>query len=146
MQPRLKAQILILAVIPLLEIGLFFIFASQFGTFEAFLGLLLLFMLGIVVLRRVGSDSIKRLVMRIQKGGQLNTAMLDAAMIFASGILLILPGFLTGFCGLFVLIPWVRDGIATKLLERGAMFSYGQNGTILDGEYDYIADNDEIEK
>ena len=146
MLPRLKPKPLVLLLLPLAELLMFYFVAGWMGSFNAFLLLAVLFVAGVVVLRQVGTDSIKRLTMRIQMGEGLNRNMLDAAMVFASGFLLLVPGFITGFIGLLLIFPWSREIITRKVLKHAALFTYGQNGTILDGEYDHVADNDEVKK
>lgn len=50
----------------------------------------------------------------------VNTAAHSALMVLA-GILLILPGFLTDFFGLVLLVPWVQNWIIAELSRRATM-------------------------
>jgi UPF0716 protein FxsA len=103
--------------------------------------LLLLFLLGIVVLRQVGVDAIKRLIARIQMGEQLDVTMMDAALILFAALLLMFPGFVTGGLGVLFLVPWLRRAAASKLMSRGLKFMQGAQTVA--GEYHRVADNDE---
>ena len=74
--------------------------------------------------------------------------VLESAGMLVSGFLLIVPGFVTSFIGLVLLVPGLKTFIFHKVLwcvsekllpkhtKHNAAFSYDENiGTVVDGEY-----------
>ncbi len=143
MFPSIKPKPLVLLLLPLVEIVLFMCVVEWLGMFNALLLSLLQFLSGVVVLKQAGTGSIHRLTMHVHMSEGLSRDMLDAAMVFAAGVMLLVPGFLTGIIGLAMLSPWPRKGMARRVAKLTVSMPYGHNGVALDGEYNYVADNDE---
>ena len=82
------------------------------------------------------------------QGALFDNRVLGSAGMLVSGFLLIVPGFVTSFIGLVLLVPGLKTFIFHKVLwcvsekllpkqtKHNAAFSYDENvGTVVDGEY-----------
>lgn len=76
-------------------------------------------LLGLVILHYLKARIGRRLVNRLMKTGELpGDVLMDALLIMAAGILLIIPSILTDTAGLLLLIPPVRWLIMSFLKQR----------------------------
>ena len=104
--------------------------------------------LGIWVCRYGGVRSFNHAKMHYPQGVLFHNRALGSAGMLFSGFLLIVPGFVTSFIGLIILIPGFKPFIFQKVLwyisekllhkhtRRNAAFSYDDDvGTVVDGEY-----------
>ena len=103
---------------------------------------------GIWICRSRGLRSFNHAKIHYLQGMPFDNRMLGNAGMLFSGFLLIIPGFVTSFIGLIILIPGLRTFIFHKVLwylsdkllpkhaKHNAVFSYGDSvGTVVDGEY-----------
>jgi UPF0716 protein FxsA len=96
-------------IAPIVEIASIVLVAQLIGWWTL-AAMLAAAVLGVLVLRRTGRDWLRRISEKDQPG----RATGDSAMLFAAGILLIIPGFASDVIGLLLLLPFVR------ILLRGA--------------------------
>jgi UPF0716 protein FxsA len=98
-----------LLMLPAAEIAAFIIVASLIGT-PAALGLLVLASLcGFLVLRRLGTGAVTRLRASATSGGVTGLTLDGGGVATAlGGILLVIPGFITGILGLAMILPASR--------------------------------------
>lgn len=105
----------------LVEIGLFASIGGQIGILATWAVVLGSAVGGIWLIRwqkrNLAGDMLRDL-QSLRAG--VNTAAHSALMVLA-GILLILPGFLTDFLGLVLLVPWVQNWIIAELSRRATM-------------------------
>jgi UPF0716 protein FxsA len=101
-------------VAPLVEIASIFVVASVIGWWTL-VAMAASAVLGSYVLRRTGRDWIRTLR---TPGAQPGRAAGDSALLFAAGLLLISPGFVSDVFGLLLLLPFVR------VLLRGAVANW----------------------
>jgi UPF0716 protein FxsA len=116
-----------LLALPLAEIAAFMVVASLVGFAAAFVLLVLVSFVGILVLRRVGSGAVTRL--RTAAGNaEITGVTLDGTGMGTAlgGILLVVPGFITGVLGAMVVLPATRAWLMTAL---GRLLSYGSRQT-----------------
>jgi UPF0716 protein FxsA len=114
-----KWLLLALLMLPLAELAAFIAVAVAFGFLTAF-GLLLAGTLaGVLVLRHAGSNHIARVRVAMNQGlerGSFTALAADgpAGLMLVSGILLVIPGFITDFLGLLLLAGslWRSLGVA----------------------------------
>jgi UPF0716 protein FxsA len=107
-----------LLVLPLAEIAAFILVASQVG-FTTALGLVILISLaGMLVLRHAGGGAVTRL--RTAAGRtEVREVALDGSGTGTAlgGILMVIPGFITGVLGLLMVLPATRDWLAGTALR-----------------------------
>jgi UPF0716 protein FxsA len=104
-----------LLALPLAEIAVFVLVASLVGLAKALVLLALVSFAGLLVLRRVGSGAVRRL--RTAAGNAEATIALDGAgmAVALAGILLLVPGFITGLLGTMVIFPVSRGWLLAAL-------------------------------
>ena len=104
-------------VLPLAEIVAFIAVASQIGFAKALVLLVLISFFGVLVLRHAGAGQVTRL--RTAAGGDFRTIALGggSAGTALGGILLVIPGFVTGVLGFLMIMPATRDWLVQTALR-----------------------------
>jgi UPF0716 protein FxsA len=104
-------------VLPLAEIVAFIAVASQVGVAKALVLLVLISFFGVLVLRHAGAGQVTRL--RTAAGGDFRSIALGggAAGTALGGILLVIPGFVTGVLGFLMIVPATRDWLVQTALR-----------------------------
>jgi UPF0716 protein FxsA len=93
------------------EVGAFVAVGTQIGFGWAVLLLIGLSALGPFVIRRAGSGVLARAQDRLS-GGELPTReVLDGVLVLAGGVMICVPGFISGALGLLLMVGAVRDGV-----------------------------------
>jgi UPF0716 protein FxsA len=103
-------------VLPLAEIVAFIAVASQIGFAKALVLLVLISFFGVLVLRHAGAGQVTRLR---TAGGDFRTIALGGggAGTALGGILLVIPGFVTGLLGFLIIVPATRDWLVQTALR-----------------------------
>jgi UPF0716 protein FxsA len=104
-------------VLPLAEIVAFVVVASQIGFAKALVLVFLISFFGVLVLRHAGAGQVTRL--RTAAGGDFRTIALGggSAGTALGGILLVIPGFVTGVLGFLMIMPATRDWLVQTALR-----------------------------
>jgi len=100
---------LVLLVVPVLEIYLLIKVGSLIGGIPTVALLLLISLLGAYLVRSQGFRIITRIREELALGRLPAAQLLDGALVFIGGVLLLTPGFFTDFLGIFFLIPLTRN-------------------------------------
>lgn len=98
------------------------------SSLDAIALLLLLSVFGGWLTKRAGLGAVRRIRETSARGQQPSRELADGALIVAAGILLVVPGFVTGALGAALLLPPVRAGVRMLMLRRLAA---GKNLVIL---------------
>ena len=109
-----------------LEIGLFVLAGKRTGSFAVLLWSLAAFLLGAWVVKAHGFSALQRMQPECAAGRAPMESLFSALFLFPAGIFLMLPGFLTDFLGLLLLIPPVRRETALRVSRRFAAPSAGR--------------------
>jgi UPF0716 protein FxsA len=120
----------ILIVVPIIEIAVAVQVAHHLGVVNT-LGLLLLFSLvGAWLAKQAGFGVLARMRGQVERGVLPGNELIDGVLVFAAGILLLVPGFVTGVIGLVLLLPPVRVGVrgVVKRNLRGRVYRIGPGG------------------
>jgi UPF0716 protein FxsA len=107
-----RSLLTVLLFLPLMELVVFIAVAVAIG-FGSALGLILLSCIGgMLLLRHAGGSHISRLRVAMAEGN-IRTLQADATggMILLSGVLLVIPGFITDAIGLALLLPPLRRAL-----------------------------------
>jgi UPF0716 protein FxsA len=108
------AKWLLLAVLalPVMELTVFIAVAASIGFGWAFLLVLATSLAGALVLRHAGGNHIARMRVAMAQGS-FTSLQADSSdgLILLAGILLLIPGFITDFIGLLLLIAPLRQAI-----------------------------------
>ena len=121
-------------LVPFVEIYLLIKIGAQVGAFNTILIVILTGLLGASLARLEGIKTMTKVRESLNRGELPAEEMLDAMLIFAAGIVLLTPGFITDLTGLALLVPqvrfWFKRWLRKKFdewMERGG----GNRGTFI---------------
>ena len=95
-------------VVPFIEIYLLIKIGARVGAFNTLLIVIVTGLLGASLARLEGMKTMTRVRESLNRGELPAEEMLDAMLIFAAGIVLLTPGFITDLAGLTLLVPQAR--------------------------------------
>jgi UPF0716 protein FxsA len=105
--------------LPVAEIAAFVLVSSQIGFVRALALLILISFLGVLVLRHAGSGQVTRLRTAAGRSDIRGLALGGAGAGTAlGGILMVIPGFVTGVLGAMMVLPATRDWLVATALRR----------------------------
>jgi UPF0716 protein FxsA len=120
----------LLIVVPLVEIAVAIQVAHHVGGLDTVLLLIGLSFGGVWLAKQAGFGVLARMRDQVALGVMPGKEMIDGVLVFVAGVLLLVPGFVTGVIGLVLLIPpvrvAVRGGITRRL--RGRVSRIGPGG------------------
>jgi UPF0716 protein FxsA len=96
------------AVIPLVELYLLIKIGHHLGAFNTILIVILTGFVGATLARMQGMKTMLRIRDSLNRGEVPTEALVDAFLIFAAGVVLLTPGFVTDLAGVAMLIPATR--------------------------------------
>lgn len=108
-----KWLLLALLALPFMELAVFIIVAEEIGFLSAMMLIIVSTMAGAMVLRHAGGSHIAR--MRVAVGTNNFTSLQadgPGTLTLLAGILLLIPGFITDFLGLLLLLAPLRRALA----------------------------------
>ncbi|MFZ1988201.1 MAG: FxsA family protein [Alphaproteobacteria bacterium] len=97
--------------VPLIEVALFISVGGAIGVVPTILLCIASAVLGAIIVRHQGLQTLGRLQERLRQGELPTTELAEGAAILAAGLLLITPGFFTDTVGFVLLIPPARRRI-----------------------------------
>ncbi len=95
-------------LVPFIEIYLLIKIGAQVGAFNTILIVILTGLLGAYLARLEGIKTMTKVRDSLNRGDLPAEEMLDATLIFAAGVVLLTPGFITDLTGLALLVPKAR--------------------------------------
>lgn len=117
-----KALLFTFVVLPFVDLYLLVLIGQQVG-FWPTLGLVLAAgLIGSFLAKKEGMRVLRRWQESMARGQVPQEGLLSGALVFAGGVLLVIPGVLTDVLGLFLLFPPTRRlvaGLVRRRLERG---------------------------
>ena len=134
--------LLAILAVPLIEIGLFVTIGGAIGLWPTLAWVIASVALGLLVLKGIAETGSVSLSPDMSEMRDPLSPIAHRAMVALAGGLLILPGFLTDFIGLLLLIPPLRSLImklVAKRLSRGTVIV---RSTVIDGDWREVAPND----
>jgi UPF0716 protein FxsA len=109
--------VLALFVLFIAELWVMVQVAVRIGVLETIALLVLMPVLGIWLVKRAGLAVFRRLHATLEAGGIPHKEVIDGFLLLFAGLLLIVPGFITGAIGLLLLLPPVRIVVRSMLLR-----------------------------
>lgn len=123
--------LLIFITVPLLEIWLLVELGKRIGFWPTLFVVFSTGVIGVLLARAQGITVIRRAYRELADGRLPGGALLDSVLIFAAGLLLLIPGLITDTAGFLLLMPGVRRRVreAMKLwlwrrIKRGSIRLY----------------------
>jgi UPF0716 protein FxsA len=104
-------------VVPLVEIAVLIQVGQWLGVLDTIGLLLLISLVGVWLVKREGAGTFRRIREDLEYGRMPTNSLLDGGLLMTAGVLLLVPGFVTDFFGLLLLLPPVRAG-ARRLVRR----------------------------
>jgi UPF0716 protein FxsA len=114
-------------IIPVAEIYLLIKVGSQIGAAKTVLIVIATGFAGAYLARIQGLQTMLRVRLSMQQGQLPTEELLDAALIFVAGVVLLTPGFITDAAGLFLLIPETRQYAKRFIKRRIELWKENQN-------------------
>lgn len=116
-------------VIPIVEIALFIQVGGFIGLWPTLAIVIVTAMAGTYLVKRQGLAELARIQNSLNTLDNPTRPLAHGAMILASGLLLLTPGFFTDAVGFVLLIPGVRDKVMQVVRDRIDVksFTMGQN-------------------
>jgi len=113
-------------LIPLLELTLLIKLGGAIGVLNTIGIVILTAVVGAYLARMEGTRTLLHIRASMDRGIMPTDELIDALIIFASGAVLLTPGFLTDLCGLLLLFPpsrhafreWLKRRLASKINKR----------------------------
>ena len=105
-------------VVPIVELFVFVQVAQWIGGWEALLLLLAISLLGVWLVKAQGVAVYRQGRTDLAAQRVPGRAIVDGLLIFAAGVLLLIPGFVTAIVGLVLLIPPTRVPVREYLVRR----------------------------
>jgi UPF0716 protein FxsA len=122
----------LLIVVPIVEIAVAIQVAHHIGGLQTILLLIALSLGGVWLAKLAGFGVLARMRDQVARGVLPGNEMLDGVLVFVAGVLLLVPGFVTGVIGLVLLIPPVRVAVRgvvkRKLRGRVTRYDIGPGG------------------
>jgi UPF0716 protein FxsA len=137
----------VFVAVPILEIALFIQVGGWLGLWPTLLIVVVTAALGTVLVRRQGLEALRQVQSSFGELRDPTRPLAHGAMILASGLLLLTPGFFTDAVGFSLLVPTVRDAVmryvgarvkvqSFTMGERPAAQRYPQaRNDVIEGEY-----------
>lgn len=138
--------VFLFTVIPALEIFLLFKIGAQIGGFNTVFIVIATGIIGASLAKSQGLSILMKIQNEVNKGGVPGNAIIQGLMVFAGGLLLLTPGFMTDIFGFSLVMPgprhllmfWVKK-LVVKAMQNGNLNfqSFGSNGR--GGFYSYTS-------
>jgi UPF0716 protein FxsA len=134
-------------ILPVIEIATFIQFGGILGTFNTILLIFITAIIGVYLVRQQGISTILNIQKDIISGNAPIENIVKGLIILLSGLLLLVPGFVTDTIGFLGLFTFTRKMFANILIKR-FIGQYGvknedESNNVIDAEYIEINDEDE---
>lgn len=135
--------LLLIFLLAYIEISLFIKVAAVLGVAVTLLLVVFTSCVGVTLVRNQGIKTFVQMQQKLATGESPAAEMVKSASLVLAGFLLLVPGFLTDFLGLLLLLPPVQKSLTLKLLPHLSVYrpgGWGQggdaaNGNTFDGEF-----------
>jgi UPF0716 protein FxsA len=109
---------LVFVVYPIVEVTVAIQVAHHIGVANTIGLLFLVSIAGAWLAKRQGFSIIRRMRDDVDRGHVPTNALIDTALVFGGGVLLFVPGFVTGVLGLLLVVPPIRIATRNGLKRR----------------------------
>ena len=109
---------LLFTITPLVELYLLIRLGTYLGVLDAIAIVITTGIVGGLLAKSQGLAVLNRIRMELNEGRLPAESLFDGVLILVAGILLITPGLLTDGLGLCLLVPWTRQALKVRLMQR----------------------------
>jgi UPF0716 protein FxsA len=119
--PHLVFGLLTLAFIamPIVEIWLIFQVGGSLGAMSTIGLIVVTAVVGAALAKHQGFAVVQRVQRAMQTGEEVGLSVVEAAMVLAAAVMMLLPGFITDGIGIALLVPPIRRVFARRIVARG---------------------------
>ncbi|WP_374370381.1 FxsA family protein [Dongia sp.] len=139
----------LILLLPLLEIAGFVVIGGRIGLGPTLLWVLAAALGGIGLIRQGGLNAVTKLQTAMNERREPGHSLIDGAVIVIAGLLLVVPGFVSDFLALFLLLPWTRNFLLRRMARHFETRVYRGQGagsrgpgarttTIIEGEFEVV--------
>ena len=112
-------------IVSLVEIYLFVLVGQAIGALNTIGLVILISLTGAWLTKREGLGVLRRLRTQVDNGRMPTNELIDGVLILIGGVMLVVPGFITDFCGLLLLFPPSRALARRFVRKRLRLRVYG---------------------
>ena len=116
----LPLLVVLFVIVPIIELFVIIQIGQQIGVWWTIALLIADSILGAVLMRSQGRSAWRRFNETLQRGRPPAREVLDGVLVIFGGALLLTPGFVTDFFGIFLLLPPTRAVVRAVLVRRFA--------------------------
>ena len=109
---------LVFIVLPIVEISVAIAVAHHIGGLNTVALLALISIAGYWLAKLEGFSVIRQIQQQLANRTVPTSGLIEGALVFVGGVLLVVPGFVTGALGLFLLFPLTRHTVGRVLKRR----------------------------
>jgi len=130
-----KIIVLSLLILPILEIVLFVEIGSTIGSFNTISIIILSAFLGIYLIKTQAVIQLNQVRNKVLQGIRPDKEIMSGIITLLSGILFLIPGFLTDFIAIFLLIGPFRSILIRKYSFAGTRSKNQSRRSVIDVDY-----------
>lgn len=137
-------------LLPFLEIPGFVLVSSWLGIIPMLVLVIASVLAGILVLQRVGMDTLVNLRLALARGEEPGRTLINAACFALGGFMLTIPGFISDIIALGLFLPWTRNFLLRRAARHFDVKVYRSGGAgpaagpgkgsggVIEGEYSVV--------
>ena len=110
--------LLFFSIVSLVELFILIKIGGHIGALNTILLVIFTVLLGAMLVRMEGLRTLRQIQSSLARGQLPAEELIDGVLIFAGGILLVIPGVLTDLCALIFLLPYTRMHFKRWLRRR----------------------------
>lgn len=108
----------IFVLMPVMELALLLHVGALIGLWPTVSLVMLSAIIGVSVVRRQGLSTLLQVQQKLARQEIPGREILEGMLLATSGLLLLVPGFITDFIGMFFLFPWFRQILVRYMVHR----------------------------
>ncbi len=126
--------LILLLLLPVIEIWLLIVIGDEIGALPTIAWLILAAIIGINLIRYLGVATMFSINQQLRRGEVPAQAVVGGMMMGVAGVLLVIPGFVSDFIAVLLLIPPLRRGLLNRWLRNVRVKSAHFQGNVYDAE------------
>lgn len=116
----MKYLVSLIVILPIIEIAVLLLSGHLIGVWPTLLLILVTGVIGLFLAKRQGMDTWRKAQEQLKDGYMPGNEIIDGICILIGGLFLVLPGLISDFIGIILLLPFTR-GIIKPIVLRMIM-------------------------
>lgn len=126
--------LMLLLALPVIEIWLLIVIGDEIGVIPTIAWLIVAALIGINLIRYLGVATMFSVNQQLRRGEVPAQAVVGGMMMGVAGVLLVIPGLVSDFIALLLLIPAVRRGLLNRWLRKMRAKTARHRGKVYDAD------------